>query len=86
MEPTPSQNSNEGAYNPWSVVHLVFEHLAKQGLEPTLGSVQDPARPAEELLIALGVRPSSEGDPRVMQEVHAQLAEMRAAMDPPSDG
>ena len=38
--------SGEETFNPWSVVNLVFEHLAAQGLHPVLGETGDPGRPA----------------------------------------
>ena len=42
----PSQES----YNPWTVVHVVFEHLADVGLHPVLGATGHPGEPAAELL------------------------------------
>ncbi len=70
------------AYNPWTVVDVIFEHLTDQGFRPTLGSDGDPAEPAAALLRTLGVTPSQEGDPRVMRRVHRELAHMRAQMEP----
>lgn len=75
-------------YNPWTVVNLVFAHLAEQGLHPVLGEAGDPSGPAGELLRALGIEP---GDPQwhsgpVSEEVQAQLAEVRALFDPVDDG
>ena len=67
------------AYNPWSVVNLVFGHLAAQGLHPTLGG-DDPGAPAAALLRALGIEPAAEGDRQVVRDVRQQLAELRAAM------
>ena len=32
----------EETYNPWSVVNLVFRHLASEGLHPVLGETGDP--------------------------------------------
>jgi hypothetical protein len=29
-------------YNPWSIVNLVFHHLAEEGLHPILGTAGDP--------------------------------------------
>lgn len=69
-----------GAYNPWSVVNLVFEHLAGQGLRPTLGAGGDPAAPAAALLRALGVEPRAEGDRKVSQRVQDELAQIRDAV------
>ena len=45
------------SYNPWSVVNLVFTHLADQGLHPILGDSGDPGAPASALLLALGIEP-----------------------------
>ena len=36
-------------YNPWSVVNLVFHHLADQGLHPVLGATGDPGPPAADV-------------------------------------
>jgi hypothetical protein len=67
-------------YNPWSIVNLVFHHLADKGLHPTLGSGGDPAAPAAQLLRALGIEPAPEGDRQVSDVVRQQLADIRAAM------
>ena len=48
----PDQPEEE-TYNPWSIVNLVFHHLADQGLHPTLGESGDPGEPAAALLRAL---------------------------------
>jgi hypothetical protein len=66
-------------YNPWSVVNLVFHHLAGQGLHPTLGGA-DPGAPAAELLRAMGIQPAPEGNRQVSARVRQQLADIRAAM------
>ncbi len=44
-------------YNPWSIVNVVFHHLATQGLHPVLGEAGDPGAPAADLLRALGIEP-----------------------------
>lgn len=67
-------------YNPWTVVNLVFSHLADEGLHPTLGESGDPGPPARALLLALGIEPAAEGNREVMRNVHAHLAEIRAAV------
>lgn len=64
-------------YNPWSVVNLVFHHLADQGLHPVLGESGDPGPPAAELLRALGIKPAAEGNQRQSQDVQDQLADLR---------
>ena len=56
-------------YNPWTVVNLVFHHLADQGLHPVLGEHGDPAPPAAALLRALGIEPAAEGNRQVSEEV-----------------
>jgi hypothetical protein len=67
-------------YSPWSVVNLVFQHLADEGLHPVLGESGDPGPPARALLLALGIEPAAEGNREVMRRVHEHLAELRAAM------
>jgi hypothetical protein len=67
-------------YNPWSIVNLVFTHLAEEGLHPVLGESGDPGPPARALLLALGIEPAAEGNREVMRDVRAHLAEIRAVM------
>jgi len=67
-------------YNPWTVVNLVFHHLADQGLHPTLGESGDPGVPATALLRALGIEPAAEGNRQVMAAVWAHLDEIRTAV------
>ena len=67
-------------FNPWSIVHLVFEHLSDQGLHPTLGEGGDPAEHAAGLLRALAIEPAAEGNREVVRAVRAHLAEIRAVM------
>jgi len=66
-------------YNPWTVVNLVFHHLAAQGLHPVLGG-RDPGAPAAELLRALGIQPAAEGSRQASEDVRQHLAEIRTAM------
>jgi hypothetical protein len=68
------------SYNPWSVVNLVFHHLAEQGLHPILGESGDPGIPAAALLRALGIEPAAEGNRQVKADVRSQLDELRAAV------
>ena len=74
-----SQQQTE-TYNPWSVVNLVFHHLADQGLHPTLGESGDPGEPAAALLHALGIEPAAEGNRQVMAAVRVHLEEIRTAV------
>jgi hypothetical protein len=67
-------------YNPWTVVNLVFHHLAEKGLHPVLGSAGDPGAPAAALLIALGIEPAAEGNRQVMRDVRDHLATIRTAV------
>jgi hypothetical protein len=67
-------------FNPWSIVNLVFEHLAEQGLHPVLGEAGDPSRPAAELLRALGIEPAAEGNRRDSQQIQDHLAAIRNAV------
>ncbi len=75
-----ADDAEQESYNPWSVVNLVFTHLADQGLHQVLGESGDPAQPARELLLALGIEPAPEGNREVMRNVWAHLAEIRAAV------
>lgn len=67
-------------FNPWSVVNLVFHHLADQGLHPILGDGGDPGAPAAELLRCLGIEPAAEGSREVSLGIQQKLAEIRGAM------
>jgi len=67
-------------FNPWSVVNLVFHHLADAGLHPVLGQHGDPAPAAAALLTALGIQPAAEGNRQVSRDVQDRLAELRAAV------
>jgi len=67
-------------YNPWTIVNAVFRQLAEAGLHPVLGTAGDPSEAAAALLVALGIRPSTHGDVRPLQDAQAELAELRQAM------
>jgi hypothetical protein len=89
--PNGPHPSGVETFNPWSVVNLVFNHLATKGLHPVLGETGDPAVPAADLLRALGIEPGPERSEHVRQDVSEQLAELRVAMlgerpDPESKG
>jgi hypothetical protein len=68
-------------YNPWSIVSLVFRHLADQGLHPVLGEAGDPGKSATELLRALGITPAFESRPHVVTGVSDELARLREAFE-----
>jgi hypothetical protein len=71
----------EETYNPWSIVNLVFRHLADEGLHPVLGEAGDPGTPAAALLAALGIAPSPDGSKKVNRRVSDELAQLRAAYE-----
>jgi hypothetical protein len=71
----------EETYNPWSIVNLVFRHLADEGLHPVLGESGDPGKPAAELLKALGIAPAAEGNRQVNARVSDELARLRQAFE-----
>jgi hypothetical protein len=68
-------------YNPWSIVNLVFHHLAEEGLHPVLGEAGDPGGPAAELLRALGITPAKEGNRQRSEQTKHDLAAIRAAYE-----
>ncbi len=68
-------------YNPWTIVNLVFHHLADEGLHPVLGESGDPGKPAADLLRALGLTPAWESRPHVVTSVTDELAQLRAAFE-----
>lgn len=73
--------SNTGeTFNPWSIVHLVFDHLVSNGLHPVLGETGDPSQPATDLLRSLGVEPGPEEPAHTRTDVTEQLAALRVAM------
>jgi hypothetical protein len=72
--------STDETYNPWTVVNLVFHHLAAEGLHPVLGERGDPGAAARELLLALGITPAIEGNRQIMRDVYAHLDEIRATV------
>ena len=88
MAGPPEQEAGTAAetFNPWSVVNLVFHHLADEGLHPTLGEAGDPGVPAAALLRALGIEPAAEGNRQVMAAVWDQLDQIRTAVLGDPDG
>jgi hypothetical protein len=79
-ETNPAASEQE-TFNPWSIVNLVFHHLADQGLHPVLGEAGDPGAPAADLLRALGITPAAEGNRMESEQRKQRLAEIRAAFE-----
>jgi hypothetical protein len=67
-------------YNPWTIVNAVFHQLADEGLHPVLGVAGDPGEAAAALLLALGIRPSTQADARSLRDTETELAELRRAV------
>jgi hypothetical protein len=78
MSGTPTTET----FNPWSVVNLVFHHLAEQGLHPVLGEAGDPAAAAENLLRALGIEPAPDHAGPAAPPIQDMLADLRRRMMP----
>ncbi|RZT86398.1 hypothetical protein EV383_3293 [Pseudonocardia sediminis] len=64
-------------FNPWSVVDLVFHHLADLGLHPALGQFGDPKVAASDLLQAMGITPAPDHAGPADAGVQSNLAELR---------
>ncbi|HTZ94588.1 MAG TPA: hypothetical protein VMB74_19510 [Streptosporangiaceae bacterium] len=75
----PADDERE-TYNPWSIVNLVFHHLAAQGLHPVLGESGDPGAAATDLLRALGITPAADGNRQLAEHVRSELERLRIAM------
>ena len=82
----PVSDPRRETHNPWTVVHVVFEHLAAAGLHPVLGETGDPAVPAAALLRALGIEPGRDDEGPAAPGVQAELADIRSRMFPGLDG
>ena len=79
--PPSTPPGNPETYNPWTVVNLVFHHLAGEGLHPVLGEAGDPGGPAADLLRALGITPDKEGSRQASEQTKRDLAAVRAAFE-----
>ncbi len=76
----PPQGSSGETYNPWTLVNVAFNHLVDEGLHPILGETGHPGDAAEALLRAFGITPTLQGDARMQQNIHDELATLRARM------
>jgi hypothetical protein len=65
-------------FNPWTVVDLVFRHLADAGLHPTLGETGNPAEPAAALLRSLGIEPGRNDESLTSPGLQDELERLRA--------
>jgi hypothetical protein len=81
MDTETGETGETETYNPWSIVNLVFTHLADEGLHPVLGEAGDPGVPAAALLRALGITPAAEGNRQVSARAKSHLARIRAAFE-----
>lgn len=70
-------SSEPETFNPWTVVNLVFHHLADEGLHPVLGEHGDPAEPATALLRCLGIEPGRNDESVTTPSVQDDLTELR---------
>ena len=69
--------AEQETFNPWTVVTLVFHHLADHGLHPVLGETGDPAVPAADLLRAMGIEPGRNDESVTSPTVQDELAALR---------
>ena len=81
MDAQHDDTTLDETYNPWSIVNLVFRHLAGEGLHPVLGETGDPGAPAAQLLLAFGITPAHEGSRHVSTRTAGELARLRAAFE-----
>jgi hypothetical protein len=72
-----SDESQPQTYSPWTVVNVVFSHLVDEGLHPILGDGGHPGEPAADLLRALGITPTIEGNAQITEQTRRHLAELR---------
>ncbi|GAA4538195.1 hypothetical protein [Pseudonocardia xishanensis] len=79
---TGNTDGQTETFNPWSVVNLVFHHLADGGLHPVLGEAGDPKAAAEALLLAMGIQPAHDHAGPAAGPVQDELAELRRKMMP----
>ena len=78
--PDPGSEQESETYNPWTIVNLVFHHLAAQGLHPVLGEAGNPGQPAADLLTALGIRPASVPNRQQTERIQVELEQLRIAV------
>ncbi len=74
------QGTEVETFNPWTVVNLVFTHLAEHGLHPVLGEAGDPAVPAAALLQSFGIQPGRNDETVASPNVQDTLSQIRERM------
>ncbi|MGH3616356.1 MAG: hypothetical protein ACRDRK_27925 [Pseudonocardia sp.] len=75
-----SETTEAETFNPWSVVNLVFNHLAEAGLHPVLGETGDPSVAAAALLRSMGIEPGQDHEGPAATLIQDELARLRATM------
>ena len=78
--PGPTPAAEPETFNPWTVVNIVFTHLAEAGLHPVLGEGGDPAVPATALLRAFGIEPGRNDETVASATVQDELSLIRERM------
>ncbi|MGH3566859.1 MAG: hypothetical protein ACRDRH_12665 [Pseudonocardia sp.] len=75
-----NETAEAETFNPWSVVNLVFTHLAEAGLHPVLGETGDPSVAATALLRSMGIEPGQDHEGPAATLIQDELARLRATM------
>ena len=70
-------NAAPETFNPWTIVNIVFTHLAEAGLHPVLGEAGDPAVPAAALLRSFGIEPGRNDETVASASVQDELSQIR---------
>jgi hypothetical protein len=70
-------NAAPETFNPWTIVNIVFTHLADAGLHPVLGEAGDPAVPAAALLRSFGIEPGRNDETVASATVQDELSLIR---------
>ncbi len=70
-------NAAPETFNPWTIVNIVFTHLAEAGLHPVLGEAGDPAVPAAALLRSFGIEPGRNDETVASPTVQDELSLIR---------
>ncbi|MFP5021239.1 hypothetical protein [Pseudonocardia phyllosphaerae] len=79
---TAGAGTEQETFNPWTVVNIVFHHLADAGLHPVLGGQGDPAAAATDLLAAMGIAAAHDKAGPADPEIRDELTELRRTLMP----